>query len=413
MAARARHLRIVVRQPYKYRGDMSWHVVKRYPRRPGEKEGRKEIVAEGFEDRAHAEQLARMMRRRLVVQTDDRLTITDLVAHYLEYARQRDRKPLGAGALALNTGYLENHIGPSEFGRRVPEELADGDLRRFMVEVRGRLGPDGTTNVLKLLRAAFRWARDKGRIREDAAAPIASLIGELRDDTGRGRATPYERHEVENLLRKAEEIRPWLYPILRLLFSTGMRRGEVLGLQWDDVDWPRKRLHLARQISPVTLRPERLKGRKKREHRLIDVPPGAMEMLESLRAEARAGVPWVFATSNGTHYHPSNVNRAYNGVIAALQEEQRRLKKTPIQRLKLHATRHTFASLAFADYMDPNWVSRQLGHYSTAFTLDTYVHLLSRSRSLAPVDFGDVDTSGHKPDTRTQRRGKKDDRLLH
>ena len=76
----------------------------------------------------------------------------------------------------------------------------------------------------------------------------------------------------------------------------------MLGLQWDDVDWPRNRLHLALQISAVTLRPERLKGRKKPEHRLIDVPSGAMEMLEELQAAARVGVPWVFATSNGTHY---------------------------------------------------------------------------------------------------------------
>jgi integrase len=413
MAARARHLRIVVRQPYKYRGDLSWHVVKLHPRRPGQKQGKREIVPEPFEDRARAEKLARMMRKRLVVQTNERLTITDLIGHYIEHARQRDRDPLGSGAYALNAGYLENHIGASEFGQLLPEQLEDGDLRKCMVEVRGRLGPDGTTNVLKLVRAGFRWARDKGRIREDAAAPIASLIGELRGDTGRGRAMPYERHEVEDLLRKAEQIRPWLYPILRLLFSTGLRRGEVLALQWGDVDCPRNRLHLARQISPTTLRPERLKGRKKAEHRLIDVPPGAMAMLEELRGEARPGIPWVFATSKGTHHHPSNVNRAYYAVIAALQEEQARLKKTPIQRLKLHATRHTFASLAFADYMDPNWVSRQLGHHSTAFTLDTYVHLLSRSRSLSAVEFGVAATSGHNEVTRSPDGAKKGNPRLH
>ena len=54
-------------------------------------------------------------------------------------------------------------------------------------------------------------------------------------------------------------------------------------------------------------KPEKLKGRKRPEHKLIDVPPGAMAMLDDLRAEARPGVPWVFATSTGNYYLPHNV----------------------------------------------------------------------------------------------------------
>ena len=243
MAARARHLRIVVRQPYKSRGNLFWHVMKLHPRHPGQKQGKREIVPEPFEDRARAEQLARMMRKRLVVQTDERLTIADLISHYLQHARQRDRRPLGSGTYALQLGYLENHIGPSELGQRLPEQLEDGDLRRFMDEMRSGLAPASTIGVLKLVRAAFRWAGTKGRVPESVAAPVASLISELKEEsTSQPSKIPFERDEVEELLRKAREFRPWLYPILRLAFSTGLRRGELLGLQWDDIDWPRGRI---------------------------------------------------------------------------------------------------------------------------------------------------------------------------
>jgi integrase len=358
------------------------------------------------------------MRKRLVVQTNERLTIADLISHYLQHARQRDRRPLGTGTYTLQLGYLENHIGPSEFGQKLPEQLEDGDLRRFTEEVRSGLAPASAIGVLKLVRAAFRWAGPKGRVPESAAAPVASLISELKEEsTSASSKIPFERDEVEELLRKAREFRPWLYPMLRLAFSTGLRRGEVLGLQWDDIDWPRGRIHLARQINWLTLKPEKLKGRKRPEHKLIDVPPGAMAMLANLQAEARPGVPWVFATGAGTHYLPNNVARGYRQLLAELQDEQKQLKQTPIRQLPFHAARHTFASQAFAEMMDPSWVSRQLGHHSVAFTLDTYVHLLPGRRDFAAVEFGDsshrLDTPGHKPDTRAQNEAERDADALH
>ena len=164
MAARARHLRIVVRQAYKYRGDPSWHVVKLHPRRPGQKQGKREIVPEPFEDRARAEQLAHIMRKRLAVQTDERLTIADLISHYLQHAKQRDRRPLGPGTYTLQLGYLENHIGPSEFGQRLPEQLEDGDLRRFMEKVRSRLAPASTIGCRYIFPCCLSQGRSKDRV---------------------------------------------------------------------------------------------------------------------------------------------------------------------------------------------------------------------------------------------------------
>ena len=63
--------------------------------------------------------------------------------------------------------------------------------------------------------------------------------------------------------------------------------------------------------------------------------------------------------------------------------------------------------------MDPSWVSRQLGHHSVAFTLDTYVHLLPGRRDFAAVDFGGLGASGHNEATRSQDKAKRDDRTLH
>jgi len=105
--------------------------------------------------------------------------------------------------------------------------------------------------------------------------------------------------------------------------------------------------------------------------------------------------------------------RRGDSLLDALQAEQKRLEQAPIRRLNLHATRHTFASQAFAEMMDPSWVSRQLGHHNVAFTLDTYVHLLPGRRDFAAVDFGDQGASGHNEVTRSQIRARDDDRTVH
>jgi hypothetical protein len=125
----------------------------------------------------------------------------------------------------------------------------------------------------------------------------------------------------------------------------------------------------------------------------------------------------VFATSTGTHYLPNNVARGYRDLIAELQDEQKRLKQTPIRSLPLHAARHTFASQAFAEMMDASWVSRRLGYHSVAFTLDTYAHLLPGRRDFAAGDFGDSPrsevTSGHNEVTRSQGKAKRGGGTLH
>jgi integrase len=111
------------------------------------------------------------------------------------------------------------------------------------------------------------------------------------------------------------------------------------------------------------------------------------------------------------------VARGYRELLAELQDAQKRLKQTPVRQLPLHAARHTFVSQAFARSMDPGWVSRQFGHHSVAFTLDTYVHLLPGRRDFAAVEFGDtsrrVGASGHNSGTRTQNTCKARHRTLH
>ena len=88
------------------------------------------------------------------------------------------------------------------------------------------------------------------------------------------------------------------------------------------------------------------------------------------------------------------------------------MKQTPVQRLTFHATRHTFASQAFAAWMDPAWISRQLGQHSIAFTLETYGHLLPGARDLAAVDFGAVATSSNHRATVQQKDRNPTEELL-
>ena len=173
------------------------------------------------------------------------------------------------------------------------------------------------------------------------------------------------------------------------LFSTGMRRGEALGLKWTDIDFDRRRLSVRRSWSKGHLSvPKSGKGR------VVSMPPGLASTLFDLLAARRAeglsrGWPtvpeWVFCSEAGTLLEERNVERAWYRV-------RRRAQKAGVRPLKLHAARHTYATLALASGKSLRWVADQLGHSSPMMTLKTYAHVLREEE--ADLSFADFAPEG-------------------
>jgi len=195
----------------------------------------------------------------------------------------------------------------------------------------------------------------------------------------------WSREEVEKLLGVAEEHEPRFAPVLRFLLSTGARRGEAVGLRWEDVDFESGRITIRRALTQgVTVTPKSGKARR------IAMPPTLASVLFDLLAERRIQAmqrgwaeipPWVFASKAGTPLDERNVTRSWHRV-------RRRAQKAGVRPFKLHAARHTFASLALAAGRSIRWVAEQLGHANPELTLRVYAHALPvRDEDLAFAAF--------------------------
>ncbi|MDQ3640424.1 MAG: site-specific integrase [Actinomycetota bacterium] len=168
-----------------------------------------------------------------------------------------------------------------------------------------------------------------------------------------------------------------LLPLWRLTGMTGMRRGEVCGLLWGDVDLDAAQLRVRRQLGVIQRKLE-FRERPKSDHgrRSIDLDAETVRILRRHRAvqvERRllVGAGWqdhdlVFCGPAGEPLHPDSVSRTFD----------RRTRKAGVPHIRFHDLRHSHCAHLIAAGRNPKEISRRLGHASVSFTLDRYGHLM-------------------------------------
>jgi integrase len=176
-----------------------------------------------------------------------------------------------------------------------------------------------------------------------------------------------------------------IFPQIVLLLSTGMRRGELMGLQWGDVNLHTAKLRIERSVEKTKVRGLRVKAPKtKHGRRTITLPSGAVEILRQHRKAQLArrialglgklpDEAFVFGTVEGKVLDPDRITQDWKRFAAA-----RDLPKVTLQ-----ALRHSHASALIASGSDAVTVSRRLGHASPVITMSTYAHLFDRSDEAA------------------------------
>ena len=167
-----------------------------------------------------------------------------------------------------------------------------------------------------------------------------------------------------------------LYPVWHLLAMTGMRRGEALGLTWDDVDIEAARLSIRRALVSVGYEVVVSEPKTARGRRMVDLDAATVEVLKGqaarqLEEQEEWGPAWtntgyVFTRQDGQPLHPDRVSKLFNSAV----------KASCLPRITLHGLRHTWATLALQAGVPIKVVSERLGHASVAFTMNIYQHVL-------------------------------------
>jgi len=213
--------------------------------------------------------------------------------------------------------------------------------------------------------------------------------------------------ELRTLMRAAAGHR--FFPIYWLTAMTGMRRNEVLGLKWPDIDFAKKRLHLNRGLVAVGYEVHQTRGKTKTSRRTIDLDGTTLEVLTGWKAYqaaelAAVGITnddqWVFTNGDGDNLHPQAVYTAFRRLV----------DNTDIPRVRFYDLRHTHGSLLIKEGVPVKVVSERLGHSHIAFTIQTYQHVIPGMQADAAAAYerlADPNPASKKPaknDT-AERRG--------
>jgi integrase len=178
-----------------------------------------------------------------------------------------------------------------------------------------------------------------------------------------------------------------LFALFYLAMSTGMRRGELLGLRWEDVG--ESCLHVRQSVIEQRGRIMITTPKTEKGARRVALSPDVLEVMRQQRERQEAerhllGAAWpdtglVFTSEVGTLMHPRNFTRTWH----TLQTNAK------VPKVKLHDLRHLHASMAIRSGVDPKVLADRLGHARASFTLDVYTHLFEEQRANSAVSLLD------------------------
>ena len=178
---------------------------------------------------------------------------------------------------------------------------------------------------------------------------------------------------------------------IRLLFNlaiyAGLRKGELLALQWDDVDTRKDCIQVRRAVTIVDGKPVCKAPKTKTSTRTVSIPHFLSERLEQLHEAQNAfiaqvgdywqGDNWIFTQDNGKMMSYSTPYQALQDTINRYNQDRPATEQLPL--IPFHGLRHTSATLLIASQQDVKTVSKRLGHAQTSTTMNIYAHALQES----------------------------------
>lgn len=232
------------------------------------------------------------------------------------------------------------------------------------------LAPKSVHYVHTILHRAFRDAVRWGKLTRN---PAAAADPPKPGSRNRGAVKAWPDDVLGDFLDREADDR--YGPLWHFLATTGMRRGEVLGLRWRDVDLEAGVVSVHQTLIVVDHRPEFGLPKTTSGARAVELDEDTVAVLRDQRRrqlEERLlmGAGWrdhdlVFCRPTGEPYHPDRVSREFT----------RRVRRYDLPRIPVHGLRHTWATLALKAGVHPRVVQERLGHSTIAITLEIYSHV--------------------------------------
>ncbi|MBS4204036.1 site-specific integrase [Bacillus sp. FJAT-49754] len=305
----------------------------------------------------------------------EKLLIKDFVK---DWENKYAIKALGEQTLETYLGHIKNHILP-HFGHMRVDQLKPIHLVNWLPDIKRLDGKDeplseGTIQyIYRVFNNIFERAEDWQIIKENPVAAVEEPKSEPKE------ADVYDQEEVE-LLLEAVQSRSFHWRIfVSLALATGLRRRELLGLEWSNVDLEKGVITINQTITRgKSGKPIIKKPKTKKTIRIISLPDSIVEELGAFQLHWKKEKmkmrdqwieekhEWLFCNEDGTHFYPTTPTTWW----------RRFINSSGIRFIRLHELRHTSATLLINQGVHAKIISKRLGHSGIRITMDTYGHAL-------------------------------------
>ncbi len=294
---------------------------------------------------------------------------------YKEYVENwlENKQDISPETRDTNEGHLRNHIVPV-LGHIPLQKITVLDIENLLIALKNKRNKnnkplaDGTIKkIFNLVQTSFKSALRKELIKKN---PFDLLDNGSKPKVSKPKVDYWTVDEVKTFFSKLEHRQKIMFV---LAIHTGMRRGEILGLRWRDIDFKTRQIRISKSLSAKQGLKDRVKTTS--GYRSITVSPLVAKELKQHKAvinqEQLASKDYqdndlVVCQEDGQPVSISNFPKFWRRIV----------NNTGMRYIRFHDLRHTCASLLLSAGIHPKIVQELLGHKSIKVTLDKYSHMM-------------------------------------
>ncbi|MDP1809313.1 MAG: tyrosine-type recombinase/integrase [Actinomycetota bacterium] len=264
---------------------------------------------------------------------------------------------------------IERRLKPA-FGHLQTRAISTEIIDLFVSELSAScLSPRTVAHSLTVLKTIFKTAEQWGYLSKDPAKAVKKpRVPKVEMDF-------LNPAEINKLLAATDQRH---YALLLTACMTGLRRGELLGLKWEDIDFNAKTISVRRSVRGTIL----VETKSAHSVRRVSISDTLIKALRELQTRLLVDGPdnplgLIFPSEVGTPIDGPNLLRRIFWPT---------LTRAGLRRVRFHDLRHSYAALAISRNVPLKVIQRQLGHSSIQITADTYGHLLPETESAAAAE---------------------------
>lgn len=313
----------------------------------------------GFKTKAEAEQNEAIAKsdynKGMATSNYNNLKFKDLMEQFIKLHAEIYLKP------STVRGYKDHfnlHL-KKYFAEIKLVEITPIIINRFIEnKLKEGLSNKSVNHILTTMGTAFNWAINNNYMMYN---PV-SRVKKLKVDNVEMEFLSEE--EIKRVLDIAKQEYPDFYPLLITAIYSGMRRGEILGLTWDCVNFTKSTISVKHSMYKGKLTTPKTKN----SIREIQVPSKLIKVLKQHKNFAIENeLNLVFTQENGKPLDADNlIKRRFHKI----------LKLAEVKQIRFHDLRHTYASLLISKDLNFKYIQKQMGHSSFEVTMNTYAHLM-------------------------------------